>query len=84
MDPLFAEAIFEPAEATTLMDAYNRTVVEVEVEYVLDDQAKSKLGKIILAIGHNRVLSGGGLASDEDAESIASIAAARFIKLRAE
>jgi hypothetical protein len=81
MNAILAEAIFEPNEIVILMEAHARALVELEVEYVLDDKAKSKLERIVLAIGHTRVMSGGGLASDKDAEGIASIAANRFQRL---
>jgi hypothetical protein len=83
MGPLFEESVFQPAEATILTQAYYQSVSDVEAEYVLDDQAKSKLGKIVLAIGHNWISSGDGLTSDDDAGTIASMAIERFLRLRA-
>jgi hypothetical protein len=57
----------------------------LDAEFVLDEQAKSKLAKIVLAIGHSRVMVGAGLKSGKDAGDIASLAINRFEKkLRAE
>ena len=83
MGPRFEESVFHPAEVTILAQAYYQSVSDVEAEYVLDDQAKSKLGRIVLAIGHNWISSGDALTSDDDAETIASMAIDRFLRLRA-
>jgi heptaprenylglyceryl phosphate synthase len=84
MEPMFADAVFEPAESAALTEAYDIAVTELEAGLVLDEQAKTKLAKIVLAIGHLRIGSGGGLKSGKDAEDVALIAIGRFQKLRAD
>jgi len=83
MEPMFADAVFEPLESAALIEAYNIAIAELEAEFVLDEQAKSKLTKIVVAIGHLRIGSGGGLKSSKDVENIALIAINRLKKLRA-
>jgi hypothetical protein len=83
MESIFADAVFEPAESAALTEAYNTAVAELDAEAVCSEEEKLKLARMVLAIGHNRVGSGGGLKSGKDAEDIALSAIGRFKKLQA-
>lgn len=81
MESLGDNSVFEPAQAAILMKAYQEAIHNLDA-YPLDQQIKARLATMVLTIARTRINSGGGLASHEDALSVASIASHRLMMMR--
>lgn len=78
---LFQKSAFDSQESAILLQAYTQAVIAVGSSYQLDSGAQTKLAKIILAIASNRINAGGALVTENDSESVATIACERFMRL---
>jgi hypothetical protein len=78
---VFEKSSFDTSETAILLQAYAQAVIAVGSAYELDNGARAKLAKIILAVANNRVKAGGKLVDAKDSESVATIASERFLHL---
>jgi hypothetical protein len=81
---VFEKSSFDSAQTAILLQAYAQAVIAVGGACKLDNDARAKLAKIILAVANNRVKAGGELANAKDSESVATIASERFLRLVAD
>jgi hypothetical protein len=78
---VFEKSSFDSAQVAFLTHAYTQAVIAVGGVCTVDAAVQTKLAKIILAIANSRTRAGGEVASEDDAESIATLASARYLEL---
>jgi len=80
-DVEFKNAVFDSFQAAILKMAYVQAIIALGGNANLDQGERSKIAKIVMAIGEKRIAAGGELAASEDAQSVATIASERFLKV---
>lgn len=76
------ESVFDRTDLRVLRSAYAQALKTLQVEQVVDDEAKTDLAKLVVSVGRGRLRSGLGLRGDVAHEAVACEVSDYLRKLR--